>query len=877
MISMFVGLAALTITVASLLRVEPSEPLRPNALADDLAATVQAQWLEETKVRKLRDPGVLPLSWAATERDVSDDYELITGQQVGRVVKLRLEGRLEGEFDTVTRRLAIDYRAIRSGRLLVLGEPGSGKTVLAVLLTLGLLDSEVRADGGPVPVLLTASSWDPVADSMDAWIVHSLATSYYNGRREIPQLLYDRGLLLPILDGLDEIPESARRSAVRSINQAVGQDRAVVVTCRSAEYQDVIDGGGQPLRRAPVIEVAPVTSTEIIAYLEAVDWPDGTDWRPVYDHLRAEPDSPLAMALSTPLMVSMARRVYQRLGGSPAELLDPVRFDSRHAVEDYLLDRVIDAAYAPDKLPSGQIVPGSVSKWPAAKARGWLMFLARYLHQHRERDLAWWLLSRRLLSPWAAPLIGLGIGAILMVAAFLWTLFLDTDDFVELIGAPRTLENGKGDARPNLFGGLAIGAWAGTGFAVLATMTWSAGADRAPGRLSLTVRGSMDRLLRGFTTGLAVTAIVVVPVLAGVAISISAQGWVVADVQGYWALVLVGAALAVTVGLAMAVHNWLHAPPRRSAQASPLRFIRQDRRSSLVGALAAGMVMGVGVLPALIAGRVVAAMTQRAVTRWPRDGWFQGVDSVGHTIAVEVAAITGGQSLPLLLGWAVLLPGTVFALLILLTRAWPRFLLARLALAGRGLLPWRLMAFLADAREQELLRQSGGMYQFRHIRLQEWLATQKSGSPSTPNVNLPQALKRRGVVLAAIVAALIVVTRSTIGNLPDDLSQAALIGHIGSVDVVAVGEVDGKTVAVTGGDDRTVRVWDLSTGSPVGKPLVGHTSGVYAVAVGELNGMTVAVTGGDDRTVRVWDLSTGSPVGKPLVGHTSGVYAVAVG
>jgi WD40 repeat protein len=97
------------------------------------------------------------------------------------------------------------------------------------------------------------------------------------------------------------------------------------------------------------------------------------------------------------------------------------------------------------------------------------------------------------------------------------------------------------------------------------------------------------------------------------------------------------------------------------------------------------------------------------------------------------------------------------------------------------------------------------------------------------------------------------------------------------VAAVAVGEVDGTPVAVTGGEDRAVRVWDLRTGTARGGPLRGHTGRVAAVAVGEADGTPVAVTGGEDRAVRVWDLRTGMARGEPLIGHNDRVEAVAVG
>ena len=91
---------------------------------------------------------------------------------------------------------------------------------------------------------------------------------------------------------------------------------------------------------------------------------------------------------------------------------------------------------------------------------------------------------------------------------------------------------------------------------------------------------------------------------------------------------------------------------------------------------------------------------------------------------------------------------------------------------------------------------------------------------------------------------------------------------------MAAAELDGRPVVISGSDDRTVRVWDLATGTPVGDPFTGHGGRVNAVAVAELDGRPVVISGSDDRTVRVWDLATGTPVGDPFTGHDGPVNAV---
>jgi WD40 repeat protein len=74
---------------------------------------------------------------------------------------------------------------------------------------------------------------------------------------------------------------------------------------------------------------------------------------------------------------------------------------------------------------------------------------------------------------------------------------------------------------------------------------------------------------------------------------------------------------------------------------------------------------------------------------------------------------------------------------------------------------------------------------------------------------------------------------------------------------------------VTGGEDETARLWDLTAKDPSANPVVlrGHENSVHAVAISPDNHWLV--TGSEDETARLWDLSAKDPAANPVVlrGH----------
>ncbi|GAB1690727.1 hypothetical protein [Krasilnikovia sp. M28-CT-15] len=120
-------------------------------------------------------------------------------------------------------------------------------------------------------------------------------------------------------------------------------------------------------------------------------------------------------------------------------------------------------------------------------------------------------------------------------------------------------------------------------------------------------------------------------------------------------------------------------------------------------------------------------------------------------------------------------------------------------------------------------------------------------------------------------------------------SHAPLVGHEARIAVVGWVTVDGTPRVVSGCNDGTVRIWNAEKNPPAEAPFVGHNRLVRCAAVtvvrhaGErvadsanpATPRTLLATAGNDRSVRVWDLATGEPACRALIGHGDWIGGVA--
>ncbi|MFF0075207.1 NACHT domain-containing protein [Streptomyces sp. NPDC005494] len=140
-----------------------------------------------------------------------------------------------------------------SGKLLVLGDPGSGKTRSLHQVMHLAIERALQDDQDPVPFYLHLSDWSSTRKDMRIWLTRSIRENY----GILPSMCgrwIDRAEVMVVLDGLDELRLRERRECISAINRFVSEYPAVqvVVACRFSEYRDT--GRKLHLRASLVIE-----------------------------------------------------------------------------------------------------------------------------------------------------------------------------------------------------------------------------------------------------------------------------------------------------------------------------------------------------------------------------------------------------------------------------------------------------------------------------------------------------------------------------------------------------------------------------------------------------------------------------------------------
>ncbi|MFD5516361.1 NACHT domain-containing protein [Streptomyces sp. NPDC127066] len=658
-----------------------ADPVDADRVVDELAVAVRNQWDSEAAVRRVNDPYPLPVAWQAADDSLTESWSLLAdlarawpGGPPGDPALWPPDTAGLAGRDAEIGQVFLDRAPTR--RLVILGEPGAGKSVLLIRLLQDLIAR--RTTGDPVPVLFSLASWDP-HQPLQTWMADQLRRTYpglaapapasvaftdtaNNNPSDLAAHLLRAGRILPLLDGFDELPPTRHATALDMINRALPARQPLVLTSRTGPYRTALTRPGITVRLngAAAIQLLSLNARDAADYLRrdagGPHAPAAHRWNTVITHLGTS--SPVGHALATPLGLFLARTIYNPRpdthagppGPHPDELCDTSAYPDHTTISTHLFRAFIPAAYTPHQPQP--------PRWTADQAHDTLVFLAQFLQQQRtgSPDLVWWEL------PGAVPRLVRSLATALPVG---------------LVGVI-TVGLGAGLAAgltTGLAAGLTIGLAAGFAFG----LAWGLAGElpewvATPG---IRLRFSLPMFLSGLTAGLAAVLLFGFTGVLGGSI-----GDLLAS--GLTAMLLAGTAVGLVLGLATGLET---DAPDLTASSGPITLYDLDRQTYLMATLMPTLV------PMLVIGPLVGLVL----------GLGGGLE-FGLIAGTSVAAVT-----QLAHGRA--------------DTAWKHFVVARAYLALHRNIPWNLMAFLQDAHERRgVLRQVGAVYQFRHIDLQRHLA-----------------------------------------------------------------------------------------------------------------------------------------------------------
>ncbi|MER6560174.1 NACHT domain-containing protein [Streptomyces sp. NPDC001027] len=669
-LGLFIGVAGVVLSMLALRRPTETDPA---ILAGRLAARVRNT--EGEQWRRLLGGDRVPINITFTFQ---------TGGRRAAVPPQRPAGSLDGVAD--------DFMATRPRRLVITGEPGAGKTVLAVKLILALLAR--RGSDDPVPVRFPLSDWD-VTVPLERWLSERLEHDFDLAAAEA-QCLVEHRLVLPVMDGLDEMdppdtdrPERATTALRLLAAYQDGTDPSpFVLTCRSAFYEQAT-AHGSPAADTARVHLGPVSADQARAFLEdRSNQPER--WNHVLRVLADRPTGPLAHALSTPWRLTLATTAYAH-DGDPGELLN---HDSPTAIDRHLLARYVPALTA--LLPDPH--------YPAERVEQWLFILARHLGRHGETRIVPYR-----LWPLAGRLRVLALDLLLVVVCIVPAVqtLRDYSWFALAFAGPMSLLD-------DVWLAIGVGAifWAfRLGSPIPAVARWPRRGTHA--RLDLARRRRTRGVAVGGALGAATAIFITVQPLQWGFPSVY-LAFPYTEVMGVMLssyAVLAGLVVAVTTGAIAAVTT----EPSREADNSAL-----DLGHPLRGDLVAGLAKAISY------GAALALLVSLFKVSEVLGDYLYWADLLDEPVSTEYTDYTAGVS-----------SGMALTLLIaaVCLRATRRYVAFVVCLRG---LPRRLGRFLSWACEAGLLRTSGDAYQFRHLQLQQWLDSRApDGAPRTrtPNVH----------------------------------------------------------------------------------------------------------------------------------------------
>ena len=251
--------------------------------------------------------------------------------------------------------------------LLILGAPGSGKTITLLVLARELIGHAEDDAAQPIPVVFNLSSWNDPKQNLLDWLIEELLAKY-----QVPRKIGGRWLeanwIVPLLDGLDELMTANQSACVKAINAYVQNKGApgLAVCSRLKEYTDL------PVRLhvTGAIRLQPLTSGQVKDYVGR----SGDALAGLREAL--DKDQVLQTLAETPLMLDVMSLAYRDIpaGAFTSDAFATQVLDTEETRRSKLFDTYI-AKMVKRKGKSAQ-------QFTNEQTLGSLRWLARGMQQH---------------------------------------------------------------------------------------------------------------------------------------------------------------------------------------------------------------------------------------------------------------------------------------------------------------------------------------------------------------------------------------------------------------------------------------------------------------------------------------------------------------
>lgn len=346
----------------------------------------------------------------------------------------------EGDHSSLNENNIFDAISAYEHGLLIVGEPGSGKTTILLELAKKYINNAREEKSAPIPVILNLTSWTkyhkPKIEafltrikeflftsstdndgSIFDWVIDEL-NNFYKIEKNAAYRMIEQNNIILLLDGLDEVKRENRAECIDSINQFRRKHGLikVIVCSRIKEYEELAKRGIK-LELQNAIILQPLKPSQVYEYFEHA----GPDYLLLYNLIKK--DTNLQEFFRTPLVLCLATLAYRGISQLEIDKLEKITTvnDRWRHLMDFYSDQMFQRWWRFSKISQESSNKKVRPEYTKTETIHYLSWLAKSMREKKitlfsikEVD-ANWLSSRFLFGEYLLLLIflyGILIGCI---------------------------------------------------------------------------------------------------------------------------------------------------------------------------------------------------------------------------------------------------------------------------------------------------------------------------------------------------------------------------------------------------------------------------------------------------------------------------------